>query len=267
LLRKPAYFCVPFRSMTAFRPISVLLAASVVFAFFSAGCKTHYQAKSLQYEQFRIQQNAPQDAALVAMIKPYGDSVNKVMEKIIAVAAINLDKKLPESTLGNLMADASFYEAERVFGKKIDAAFVNYGGIRLNQLPAGPVSLNTVFEMMPFDNQLVLQQVSGKVLQVFLDNIAARGGWPVKGLSFVIKDNKATQVLVAGEPLDLQRTYTIANADYVANGGDDSYMLQTIPQENKGFLVRDGLIHYFSILTARGEKLQAKIENRVSHAQ
>ncbi|MFT4025083.1 MAG: 5'-nucleotidase C-terminal domain-containing protein [Flavihumibacter sp.] len=233
----------------------------------SPGCKTHYRASSLQYEQLRIQREAPSSAAVAALVQPYADSVKKVMEKVIAVAATNLEKKMPEGPLGNLMADASYFEAERIFGKKIDAAFVNYGGIRLSQVPAGPVTLNTVFELMPFDNLLVLQSVSGAVLQRFLDNIAARGGWPVKGLTFVIQNNKATRVMVNGAPLDPQRTYTIANSDYVANGGDDSFMLQSIPQENKGYLVRDALIHYFSMLNEKGEKLNATIENRVRYAQ
>lgn len=252
--------------MTALRSITVCIFLGTFLAVSSA-CKTHYQASSLYYEQLRVQRDAPSSAALAAMVQPYADSVQKVMEKVIAVAAMNLEKKLPECTLGNLMADASYYEAERVFGKKVDAAFVNYGGIRLQQVPAGPVTLNTVFEVMPFDNLLVLQQVSGAVLQQFLDNIAARGGWPVKGLSFVIQNNRAVHVLVGGTPLDAQRIYTIANSDYVANGGDDSFMLQPIPQENRGFLVRDALIHYFSMLNDRGEKLSAGIENRVSHAR
>lgn len=241
--------------------IYCLLAGSL----FSA-CKTHYQPSAVQYEQFRIQQQAPQDPALQTLIKPYADSVNQTMNQVIAEVGVNLEKKLPESNLGNLMADAAFHEAERVFGKKVDMAFINYGGIRVSQVTAGPLTLNTVFEMMPFDNLLVVQQLPGTVLQLFLDNVASRGGWPCTGIQFVIRDKKATEVLIAGQALDPAKTYTVVNSDYVANGGDDCDMLRTISQENRGFLVRDGLIHYFKGFMERGEKISATIENRVRNA-
>ncbi len=235
-------------------------------AFFLCACKAHYQAASMQYQQFRIEEGAPQDTALAAMIRPYADSVHRTMSQVIGVVAVDLEKKQPEGNLGNLMADACRAEAERIYGKKIDAAFVNYGGIRVTQVPAGPLTLNKVFEMMPFDNLLVVQEVPGQVLQLFLDNVAARGGWPGSGIQYTIRNKKATEVLIGGQPLEAGRKYTIANSDYVANGGDDSDMLRAIPQENKGFLVRDGLIHYFSSLAAKGQPIGAAVENRVRNA-
>lgn len=230
-------------------------------------CHTTYRPSSVQYDQFRIQQKAPQDPALVAMIKPYSDSVTRVMEQVIATAGMDFEKKLPEGTLNNLLADAMLAEASRVFEQKVDAAFVNYGGVRLTQLPAGAVTLNTVFELMPFDNILVLQEVSGTVFQQFLDNIASRGGWPVAGVHFVIRNNKATDVLVGGEPISSNKTYTIANSDYIANGGEDCFMLQALPQQNRGYLVRDGFIHYFKSFSSQGKSLTGKLENRISNAQ
>ncbi|WP_169749196.1 5'-nucleotidase C-terminal domain-containing protein [Flavihumibacter petaseus] len=200
------------------------------------------------------------------MIRPYADSVNRIMNQVIGNVATDLEKKQPEGSLGNLMADAVFAEASRVFSKQVDVAFINYGGIRVAQIPAGPLTLNQVFEMMPFDNLLVVQQLPGSVLQEFLDNIAARGGWPISGGQFVIRNKKATDVLIGGQPLDLNRTYTVVNSDYVANGGDDAAMLRSFPQENRGFLVRDALIHYFKGLTAKGEAITATTSNRVRHA-
>jgi 2',3'-cyclic-nucleotide 2'-phosphodiesterase (5'-nucleotidase family) len=95
--------------------------------------------------------------------------------------------------------------------------------------------------------------------------VANRGGWPGSGVQYVISKRKASQVIVGGKPLDPAKTYVVANSDYVVNGGDNCTMLKQYPQENRGFLVRDGLIAYFSSFTSRGEKISAKLENRVKN--
>jgi 2',3'-cyclic-nucleotide 2'-phosphodiesterase (5'-nucleotidase family) len=231
-----------------------------------AGCNRFYQANSVAYQQVAIQQQNSKDTAIENMLKPYADKVNQQMSKVIGEVAVPLEKKLPESSLGNLMADAISAEAEKLYGKKIDAAFINYGGIRTNQVPAGALTLNAVFEMMPFDNQLVVQELPGNILQQFLDTVATRGGWPSAGVQYVISNKKASLVKIGGEPLDPAKIYTVANSDYVVNGGDNCTMLKAYPQDNKGFLVRDALIRYFTAFTARGEKIFAQVENRVTYA-
>ena len=72
--------------------------------------------------------------------------------------------------------------------------------------------------------------------------------------------------MIGGKPLDEITIYTIANNDYVANGGDDCIMLKGIAQINNGYLFRDAVIEYFSQFTRAGKKLWVKLENRVSNA-
>ena len=79
-------------------------------------------------------------------------------------------------------------------------------------------------------------------MQQFLDLTAARGGWPVAGITMHIKDNKAVDVMINGKPLDPNATYTTANSDFVANGGDNADMLRQIPQLTNGYLMRDALV-------------------------
>jgi len=64
------------------------------------------------------------------------------------------------------MADAIKTMAEMKFQKKIDAAFVNFGGIR-SYLPKGDVTVGKIFELMPFDNLVVLQEIKGDKLKSF----------------------------------------------------------------------------------------------------
>ncbi|MDB5211829.1 MAG: 5-nucleotidase, partial [Sediminibacterium sp.] len=139
---------------------------------------------------------------------------------------------------------------------------MNQFGIR-SYVPKGNITIGKIFELMPFDNLVVLQEVKGSVLHQFLDKIAADGGWPVSGVTMGIKEKKAINITINGSPLNENATYTIANSDYVASGGDNCEMLRNVPQQNKGYLYRDALIEYVSNFTQQGKPVDQIIENRV----
>lgn len=230
-------------------------------------CKSVFVPVKAEYEDYRITAALPKDSVMLGIMKPYSDSVNKSMNQVVGIADISLDKKQPESSLGNFMADAMFVSARQKFGVPVDAAFVNYGGIRITQLPKGEVTRGKIFELMPFDNLVVLQRVKGSDLQNFLDLTAGRGGWPSAGITMQIQNKKAVNVRIGGQPLDPNKTYTIVNSDYVANGGDNADMLKVLPQQNMGYLMRDAIFDYINYLKAQGKNISATEENRVTNAQ
>jgi 2',3'-cyclic-nucleotide 2'-phosphodiesterase (5'-nucleotidase family) len=227
------------------------------------GCSHQLQTNSVDFVDYQISKSAPVDSSMVRFLSPYGSKMQATMGKVIGVSNQGLSKKQPESPIGNFMADAMKAGAEKLFNKKVDAAFVNYGGVR-SYFPKGDITIGLVYELMPFDNLVVLQQLSGTLLQQLLDKTAIDGGWPIAGISMEIKDKKAVKVLVAGKPLDPVATYTIANSDYVANGGSDCPFLKPIPQENKGYTLRDALIDQIQRMTAAGKTIDAALENRVT---
>src|SRR5687767_3033248 len=237
-----------------------------VFLSFILACNTTYQSQSLQYKTYPVS-GTEQDPDLLNVIKPYSDSVNKSMNDVVGVAEKTLEKKMPEGTLGNFMVDAFFIMAKEKYNVPVDAAFLNHGGIRLTQLPAGNVTRGKIFELMPFDNLLILQKLKGDVLQQLLDLIASKGGWPVAGITMQIKDKKAVNVMIGGRPLDLNATYTTANSDFMANGGDNADMLRPIPQITNGYLMRDAIFDYIKKLKGQGKDISANEENRITHAQ
>ncbi len=246
--------------------------AAIFLCFFSilllaASCKTTYQPQAVVYNDYRITQKNKADSTVINLLKPYADSVNKSMNDIVAVADIELEKKQPEGTLGNIMADAMLDKAKKVYGVQVDAAFINSGGLRLPSIPAGSITRGKVYELAPFDNAIVLQKLSGAVLQDFLTHISAKGGWPTAGAQWQIKNKQAVNVLIQGQPINTNATYNIAMIDYVANGGDDCIMLKTLPQISKGIILRDAIIEYFAAQTNQGKKITAKIEKRVSNAE
>lgn len=247
------------------RRITPLISFLVLSYFFSA-CNPAYKTAAVQYKGYSIA-NTAKDSSFVTFLQPYTDSVNNSMNAVVGKVAVDMNKRQPEGLLGNFMADAMLTVAEKYYQTKIDAAFVNYGGIRIPYVKAGNITRGMVFEMMPFDNIIILQKVPGAVLKQFLDHIADRGGWPLAGITMSIKNGKAENVIIAGKPLDLSATYTIANSDYVANGGDNSEMLKTIPQINRGVLLRDALIEYIQEFSKQGKPVTVTVLNRVSNAE
>ncbi len=235
--------------------------------FFISACKTAYQPTSVQYRDYSVSAKDKTDTALLTMLRPYSDSLNKTMSDVIAVAGVELVKKQPEGTLNNVLADAMLVIGQEKFKKHVDASFINYGGVRLNILPAGNITRSKVFEVAPFDNVIVLQQLIGDTLELFLDMVAIRGGWPCSGISFQIKDKKAINIKIGNKALDPAKIYTIALLDYVANGGEEFSFLKRIPQENNGYLFRDAVFSYFSRFQQEGRQVTAKIENRITHAE
>ncbi len=243
------------------------LACFYSFLILLASCSSSYRTQGMQYKDYHITATQPQDSQLLSLIKPYREQVTARMSDVVGVADQTLDKQAPESSLGNFMADAFLTMARQKFNTHVDLAIMNYGGIRLTQLPAGNVTRGKIFELMPFDNVLILQQLKGNVLQQLLDLTAARGGWPVAGASFQIKDKKAIHVMIGNKPLDPAATYVLANSDFVGNGGDDADMLRPVPQQSIGYLMRDAIIDYIQWLKSQGKNIGANVEKRVTYAE
>lgn len=241
------------------KKIFFLLALSAAF-----GCNRQYTATALQYEQKPVSKGTLVDSLLYKYITPYRDSVGRAMNAVLGTFAQPLEKRQPDGSLNRFMADAVLYGARKTFGIPVHAAFVNYGGVRLNEVAAGAITRGKIFELMPFDNVLVLQTTTGDTLQQFLNTIAARNGWPVAGVTFAIKEGKATDVLVNGQPLQPQARYTIAHSDFVANGGDDITFFLKLPQLNKGYLLRDALFEYVSFFTSQGKAVEVNPQSRIS---
>jgi 2',3'-cyclic-nucleotide 2'-phosphodiesterase (5'-nucleotidase family) len=234
----------------------------LIFLFLS--CSTVQVPKSVSYAGYAVSPKAAADTALLNLVQPYSLEVNRTMNKVIGFTPATMTKRLPESGLGNFMADCMLEMGAKKFGMPIDIAFMNQGGIRAS-INKGNITIGNVYELMPFDNLLVVQELKGSVLEALLNHIAADGGWPIsKGSSFKIKNKQAVDIIINGKPLDRNATYITANSDYIAQGGSDAAMLKVFPFQNKGYLIRDALLEYIQLITASGKPVDAKIENRVT---
>lgn len=97
-------------------------------------------------------------------------------------------------------------------GTKADAVIINKKGIR-GDLPAGPITVGSVYSVLPFENSLMLMKVKGADLANQLSNPEALiSGFTAAGKG-KFKDAK-------GKPLDPKKEYTVATIEYLYFGGD-----------------------------------------------
>ena len=154
-----------------------------------------------------------------------------------------------ESPLSNLMTDA----LRESLGT--DVAVHNVlGGIR-SGLPAGPLTFGDVYSMFPFDNRVVLLELSGRELRAIvagqLQEGVRRAGF--SGLRIVVSCERddVTIALRLDDGRELQDTDRIALLanDFLALGGDD-VLTPVIPGDGfaideRQLLTRDVLVDWF----------------------
>ena len=230
--------------------------------FFALSCNTSYKAENVHYSNYKIQQGSVESKSLTPVLKPYSDSINKLMNVVIGYNETPLEKKRQQNTLGFFMTDAFLEMAMRKADAKVDAAFMNAGGIRLPDLAAGPVTQGKVYELMPFDNLMVLLKVKGSLLKEYLDTLAANDGVIESGITMQIVNKTVQQVVIGGKPLDLNAEYIIAHSDYVAN---NSSLLKGIHRNTNGYLLRDAILDYIKLNHSMGKKITVVNIDRISY--
>lgn len=234
-----------------------------------AACTPSFEIISTSLENQSISaDNLLIDSTIVRYYLPYKKQLDQEMNKVIGFAETDLFKGKPESKLTNFLADLLLEESRSILSKAgrvpaADLAFLNYGGIRTG-IPKGDVTVSKIFELMPFENELVVLQLSGADIQLFLDLIASRGGESISGVRFRIRNSKAVDITVDGKPLAHDSTYWLATSDYVADGGDSyGILMNSTDRINTGAKIRDAIIHYFERTYAEGMKINPVTDGRI----
>ncbi len=115
------------------------------------------------------------------MIDEFNDA--PALNEPIAVAKTKFEN--PEE-LGCMITDA----LREISGA--DFAFQNTGGVRVNHLKKGPITVKDVYSIDPFNNEVVVYQMTGQQLKRFVVNTYKKnGGYPsyVSGMTYSVDDN------------------------------------------------------------------------------
>lgn len=185
-----------------------------------------------------------------------------------------------ETNLGDLCADA--YRA--VLGA--DVAFVNGGGIRAN-IEAGDVTYENIINVHPFNNEACLVEATGQEILDALE-LGARncpeenGGFQqVSGLTYEIHtyipssvkldeknmfvgvegEYRVKNVMIGGEPLDLNKTYTLASHNYMIKNGGDGFTMFMDNKLLKDCIMLDNQVLISYIQNTLGGKIPSAYAN------
>lgn len=186
------------------------------------------------------------DSSLMSFIAPYKSELNAEMNEKLAYISRPMTHEGRNSQIGHWICDILLDRGQQLFpDREIDAAFYNPGGIRISFIDTGWITKGNIYELVPFDNYLVVLEMKGKDVKTLCDHMAERGGWPVsEGWEFTIFDEKSQYIKMHGRELEEEKTYQILTNDYIANGGDACDFLVPLPQQSSGQLVREILINY-----------------------
>ena len=224
-------------------------------------CNKVYQTTGTKYQLYDLKETPSSQSDINSLIEPYKSQLDGEMNAEIAQCTSTLTKTQPESDLGNWMCDALLVETNKLYEKGVDIAIQNYGGIRIPSLNEGPISRGNIFELMPFENRIVVLEMNGVVLNQLFNHIASLGGWPVsKGVKYQIKNNALHQFTLNDAPIDNDRIYTVSISDYIANGGDKCFFLKDLKRTTYQKLIRDSMFDYIK----SNPVISASIEGRTT---
>ncbi len=228
---------------------------------------------SHKYQVFPVDERlaAYEDPQITEMLENYLLELNSVLDlkKVIAFAPSTVLRNSHtgngDSALGNIVTESMRLR------RGVDAEFsvTNTLGIRDN-FYAGPITMETMFNVFPFENSVTVMHLSGAEIQEMADFIASRSASrgcqsqaQVSGMSFtmncgqVLANQRHTDsfihpgedVRINGVPIDPDASYKMATNDYIAGGGSGFRVLKrNTTKIDTNVSLRDALIDYLGTL-------------------
>jgi len=188
-----------------------------------------------------------------------GTKINKMqkkaekgMDEIIGEAGVDLTRDGVDSQniIGNVVTTAMKDQTNA------DFAFINLGGIR-SDIRRGPVTFRQIFNVMPFDNQIVGIQVDGLTLKKIIETRISHHhhGLRVSGCTLVYSRkrpnfDRITKLLINGQQWQPHKIYNIVTTDFLLQGNAGLSMLTKIPESKitrYGTSLREAIANYFRL--------------------
>jgi 5'-nucleotidase len=213
------------------------------------------------------------DPQIEAALAPYAKEIAP-FDRVIGEAAVPLDLREEtvrerESNFGNYVADVLRSAMEA------DAAMINGGAFRDDRiLKSGPITLRDLYMALPFDNRMVLIEVTGQQLIEALENGVSLSGkragrFPqVSGISFTFDPQQPSgarviDVKIGGEAVEPGRFYTLATVDFLARRGEiDGYAFQSLPILKEGGDLNEVIIKHLEAMGPIKTRVDGRIVQR-----
>ena len=232
-----------------FMKIKFLLLGIAALSF--SACKTPLNVAKIQTgKNISISKDLTEDQAFNSVIKPYKDGLEGKMNKKISYTKVDLNKSGDNSNLGNLLSDYTFEGADEWARKNgipggVDCALINVGGIR-STIGAGDILTKSIYEVMPFENEVLIVKMKGSDLKGLFDYyLTTQKNNPVSHLYIETDNGMTVKELVNGKEVDPAKDYYIATSDYLAMGGDNMSFFSKGTMISTGIKLRDLFLEKF----------------------
>lgn len=205
--------------------------------------------------------DANPDQTALQILAPYKLSVDSVTAPVLGMSRVAMSTQRPESTLSNWAADMLVDTSTATGLPRADMGLMNMGGLR-NNMPEGVIRKGDIMQISPFENTVVVVEMTGKQLMQLFRNIASvRGEGVSKGVAMqVSKTGELLSVTLNGEPIDRKRIYRVATIDYLAEGNDHMTALKKRKQVYPmNMLVRDAMMENI----IKNRIIDSKVEGRI----
>lgn len=210
-----------------------------------------------QSELLPVDSKIQREDAIEKEIQPYRHELEDSMNTVLAETEVDFVRGKPNGNLNNLIADIVYLagmQRARIhsIAQNNTICLLNWGGLRA-PINKGKITIGTCFEVMPFENEIVIAEMSKEDLLIIKDYLIEKGGHPVSNMSI-----KNGEILVEGKSLTDQH-YFVITSDYLYNGGDNMSFFKGKKVIRTGYKIRDALIDYFS----RQPKVKDRPEKRL----
>jgi 2',3'-cyclic-nucleotide 2'-phosphodiesterase (5'-nucleotidase family) len=217
------------------------------------------------YTLIPIDSASPEDPEIAAEVRRITLDAERELDSEVGFNAQELSAwreliRREEASFGNFVADL----AREI--TLADIALFNVGSFRAS-IPAGPVTLKSIYQAFPFRNELVLGELSGARLLAALERSAALnpldnpGGFlQVSGVSYRIENGQLASATIDNVPIDPTRRYRIVTSDFLAAGGDGYDMLEAMTEPvMTGRLISDMVVEGFRTQSPVNVKTDGRI--------
>lgn len=206
-----------------------------IVALLFIACSPTYKLQSYDNELIGVQAKA--DSTILSIITPYQDGIKDQMNEVLTYTKSDLEKGRPQSTIGNFVTDLCLNYADA------HVCVMNNGGLRTT-INKGEITRGKLYELMPFENELVVLELNKTDYIGLLNYIGRRGGEPFSGITMTMNNNG--KIISNSWPVDFNKgeNVKVLTSDYLANGGDAMSFFQEKEQYKVGIKLRDAIIDY-----------------------
>ena len=222
----------------------------ILFTILFYSCETTYHLNSFDSKVLNV--NSVIDSTIYNIIQPYQNEIEEQMNETLVYTKNDLTKGRPQSTIGNFVTDLCLNYCDA------NICVFNNGGLRTT-IDKGDITRGKIFELMPFENELVILELNKTDFIGLLNYISLRGGEPFSGLN--IKIDKNNNIIEHSWPVnfDNNETVKVLTSDYLANGGDKMSFFKGKKQHKIGLKLRDAIIDYCE----KKDTIDIRLDNRI----